>query len=930
MSVAVASSSTGLIGKRPSPATSYCQPWRAGGRAGPHKGIGLNHARENPVNGSYRPFLHWGCTMASRSAVLDPIALWTLVLLPVLLWIGKKLADTVFEESLSRAKERIRNRRSAQRSRALLQDYTRTLGHPFFEAWVGRTDRRFSLKREVARRGTQGNAESLEDMAAREAKLVILGEAGMGKSTALRQIESAAAWRAVPMYVELKRATPAEGLEPLMAARIRQTLVPQHNVRADEALQLLRDWLASEDLSFVMLFDGLNEVAPESHDAVRRELQPWLDSRHRVVVSCRESAYDDSLKVPAFVLQPLHEYQIERYLGHQLYQDYVRWRPHLSRLARNPFLLALIATVAEANTEKELPENLGKLFGQALPVLMRLRSSDGVPTRVPSDVVFTALGKAAFEMQRTGKLVAPYTEIYAWALPTAGKPLDDVLRQAREWRILGADGLSGDGLEFLHQLIQEYFTATYLAERWRHGEDPDDYVLDSPWHETMKMLAGIASNPDRVIQWLSARMMATGRAELAQLIKTCWETSDAAGSAGARTIVTDALKYAMKNGDSDTRQSAALALRGFDAADTADALLEALRDPDWQVRERAGYELRALRDPGTVPALIQSLGDPQRNVRLRAVEALAEIRDTRAVAPLIALLDDSDEGVVHEATSALGRLADERAVAPLAARLGPSKYSIAYALKEIGAPAVEAMITKLHDPDQNVREAAAGVLREIRDTRAIEPLGQLMAREPAGDVRRTAAYALASIGTPKAFEPLLAALRDPSGEVRRIAVDGICQLRDPRAFDALVEALRDSSPAVRRTAASGLGMLADRRAVESLLPLLDDPDESVLKAAADSLAAFGGAELVDTLVAALRRSSSVSDALTTIGPSAAKPVMRLLRDPSPWTRLVAASILSEIGNRRAAWALEWVALRRGKSERKALRIAADNIRKRQR
>ncbi|HYR86514.1 MAG TPA: HEAT repeat domain-containing protein [Terriglobia bacterium] len=852
---------------------------------------------------------------------------WTLILLPVLLWIGKKLGEAVFQESLARVKRRSLDRRSGRKSRALLEDYKRTVGQPFFEAWIGLADARSSLSREVRRHGAQGEAESLKDVAAREAKLVLLGEPGMGKSTALRQLESAAAWRGVPVYVELKRVT-AEGLEPLMAARIRQALAPQHRLPHDEAQQLLRDWLAFEDLGFVLLFDGLNEVAPESRSAVQFELQTWIASRHQVVVSCRARDYSEGLKAPSFLLQPLRDYQIERYLGHQFYESHVRWRPQVSQLAGNPFLLALIATVAEASPKKELPENLGKLFEQALPILARLRSNDGVPARVPPDVVFAALAKAAFEMQRAGKLSAPYTEVYGWALPTAGKPLDDVLVQAREWRILGADSLSGDPLEFLHQLIQEYFAAAYLAERLRHGEHPADDVLESPWHETVKMLAGIAGSPQVVLQWLSTRMIATGRAELAELIKSCWETSAAATSAGARAVVTDALKYAMKSGDSETRQSAAFALRGFGAADTADALLEALRDPDWHVRERAGYELRALRDPGTVPALIESLGDPQRNVRLRATEALREMADARAVAPLIAALDDSDESVVQEAVGALGKLGDERAVAPLVARLGESSYSIKSALNTIGGPAVDALTARLHDPDKTVRNAAAEVLGEIRDTRAIEPLRQLMDGEPDEAVRRTAAYALARIGTPMAFEPLRAALGDSSDDVRRIAADGIGSLRDSRALDTLVEVLRDSSPAVRRIAASALGGIGDRRALEPLLGALDDPEQAVVDAAANSLAAFGGAELVDPLIAAFRRSTSVGSALITIGRPAVKPVVRLLHDRNQWTRLVAASILSEIGDRRAARALKWVALRRRGSERNLLRTAADNIRRR--
>ena len=75
------------------------------------------------------------------------------------------------------------------------------------------------------------------------------------------------------------------------------------------------------------------------------------------------------------------------------------------------------------------------------------------------------------------------------------------------------------------------------------------------------------------------------------------------------------------------------------------------------------------------------------------------MRDPRAVPTLISALNDRDQLVYT---------------------------TVEYALAHIGAPAVPTLITSLKDSDATLRSRTASVLGEIRDTRAVEPLIDLL------------------------------------------------------------------------------------------------------------------------------------------------------------------------------------------------------------
>jgi HEAT repeat protein len=106
-----------------------------------------------------------------------------------------------------------------------------------------------------------------------------------------------------------------------------------------------------------------------------------------------------------------------------------------------------------------------------------------------------------------------------------------------------------------------------------------------------------------------------------------------------------------------------------------------------------------------------------RYVRAAAAYALGQIGDPRAVEPLIAALGDESSDVRQDAAYALGEIKDPRAVEPLIAALkdwhSNVRKAAAKALVKIGTPAVELLIAALRDEDERVRQAAAEALDHL-------------------------------------------------------------------------------------------------------------------------------------------------------------------------------------------------------------------------
>lgn len=632
---------------------------------------------------------------------------------------------------------------------------------------VAKSDDIFS--RTVARfdprtRKEKPKPELLEDALAREWKLVLVGEPGQGKTTSLLHLAWEAANRAlasqrnfeVPIYIELKNYNGEPELETLLAHRVNQILLGAESqllaFDLSESTRILKIWLGQKGARLLLLLDGLNEVRPEFHVQIREAIQTLLKSQNRIVISCREREYDESLQhsANAYVLQGLGGDDIVKYLrrtlndkGENLFLSQIRGDEKMETLSANPLMLWLVATVAQSDPQTRLPANRGMLFQRFVAIMPRLRSREGIRAEVSLDVVITTLMNISYEMQSRGLLSINLSEVRDWQIMTGGKSLEEVLAEAKNWRFLKSDGQMGEPVEFLHQLFQEYFAAEYFRQRLDKRQDYDSILGEHPfaetWNETIVMLAGIYDEPVDLVMWLSERIIERKDSQTAFLLQQCWETTAAVKNDEARRAVVNALTMVLNTHSNTTPAEAyAKAYEGAVEMWTEVSIVDQTMAVDAVHKSYASLSLvlhtiKALGkigDEQAIKSLIIALRNPNADTRWTAAEVLGETRNIESVEPLIAALHDSEAGVRGEAALALGKIRDTRAIKPLIELLQDVSIDVSEraesALVGIGTPAVKSLIAALNNEDTIARGRAVSALGLIGDQRALPKLEQMV------------------------------------------------------------------------------------------------------------------------------------------------------------------------------------------------------------
>jgi HEAT repeat protein len=331
-------------------------------------------------------------------------------------------------------------------------------------------------------------------------------------------------------------------------------------------------------------------------------------------------------------------------------------------------------------------------------------------------------------------------------------------------------------------------------------------------------------------------------------------------------------------------------------------LIEVLGDENYHTSKEATEALAKI-GVEAVPALMAALKDRREWVVDSAARALGEIRDASAVKSLLAALGKRPKarpGIV----TALGQLRTRAAIEPLLALLKEPKLEVAYeaiqALGRIGARDGEYRLTVavagfLTSPDRRIRSAAAEALGRIGSPRAVEPLlAALRAWKPAANLPggdglpapdlfpQTVVQALADLGA-DAVPPLLLALSDKKETAREGVIVALGKLGDVRAVDRLIRLLRGEEVLLQSTVALALGEIGHVRAIP---PLLETLRERTLfpQDGAKALAKFGRRAL-PALLEALKDDSvrvrvAAAEALAVIGgPDVQEPLLAAWSEP---------------------------------------------------
>lgn len=381
--------------------------------------------------------------------------------------------------------------------------------------------------------------ESLRDALERYRCVVLLGDPGCGKTSALGHLafECSTHDHWLPITLSLGSFESSLSLEEFILSSWRNLL----DADPDETRHLpdhLRRYLESGRL--ILLFDGLNELPLERRRercvALRRFIDRWSPAGNRFVVSCRVLDYGEELSgLQRVEILPLGDEQIRQFIAKELPENWrALWQaltegPSSSRrlleMARNPYLLTVMIDVFDAHGE--LTRNRGELMRRFVGILIDwARAKSPAGEAIDAGVAATALATVAFEMQRRSgfgttvrtedvKTVIPrrIDTDRGWR-PAACHP-DRLLEFAARARIIETP-VDRKTLRFSHQLLQEFFAAQHLLRldpsrlaslwhwRWREDELPrwirqenDFGPLPPPpstgWEETTILAAGMAS-----------------------------------------------------------------------------------------------------------------------------------------------------------------------------------------------------------------------------------------------------------------------------------------------------------------------------------------------------------------------------------------------------------------------------------------------------
>jgi HEAT repeat protein len=348
-------------------------------------------------------------------------------------------------------------------------------------------------------------------------QVALLGEPGSGKTTQMQWLALHFAEVALrdgrhppvlPVLVELARYKTGETVEGLLKRCLRE----DHGRSGAFLAQYLESYL--EGGSLVLLLDGIDQLPFEGYRDAVDHLHEFASTwgQNKFVFSCRTLDYEHSFGRPRLLIAPLEEHQIEdfalRYLpdtGAELVQQLGRGDRALLDLARNPFMLRMMTLVHRR--EGRLPAVRPRLLDEFVQVLLGREKGERWLSTAECESVLRGLSSLAFAMTERGEAGAAVQRVWAdGVLVTSASSSSyqgvfsggDLLKLASDASLMALSPSRGT-VQYYHELLQEYFSALALTQRWQAGDDLHSECEDPWWDPTIVICCALVDNPDDLV-----------------------------------------------------------------------------------------------------------------------------------------------------------------------------------------------------------------------------------------------------------------------------------------------------------------------------------------------------------------------------------------------------------------------------------------------
>ncbi len=360
----------------------------------------------------------------------------------------------------------------------------------------------------------QSTSEKIGEIVQRCDRLIVVGEAGFGKTSALKYL----AWKMakqrlssqpslLPVYIYLGAYDQGGRLDRLI----------------NHALNV-SDWRTiAQKQQLQFLLDGLDEIPQVYRQQALSDLMTLLRSepQHRCLITTTEEGYEETLPLKSFHIVPLTENEIRTFImmhfawlssdRHStglinVLDDHVELQPY----SRVPVLLAMLVGIYHVTGEVPTdPFSIVRSFvGKS--VLPELKPKLGI-----------CLARLAFEMIGDGRWI---TSLNQWR-----RIVDAVMAKDNDVTNTPLLVHHNESIQFMHRSIQELFAAKYLKEEsvavseladekprmegmvefYRlimgdFGEPSERQVLFArsftKWHGTLVILSGLVQDASPIIQ----------------------------------------------------------------------------------------------------------------------------------------------------------------------------------------------------------------------------------------------------------------------------------------------------------------------------------------------------------------------------------------------------------------------------------------------